>query len=593
MTIINLLTVALFSIVASIECLSSFTDKIHHLENFENLRYSGKGINEVGQYNACLRKNWQYLLLTGNTVATRGISLGICLPQECNIDEINSALHTKNIILQRSEEFTISLAGVFFITIMFFILATKIASTIFHYYSEKYLDYKIISCFSGINTMTNLMKIRENNKFGCLNGLKVLSFAWVIYGHIFVMKSASSIINFERTQDLMYQWWGVLLYSGFFAVDIFFYVTGLLFSYFLLAELEKSKGKMKWGLLYFHRIIRIVPTYAFMIGFCYFALPLLGSGPAWGNAFKYIGKDCADYWWTNLLFINNFIPDGKGNNCFGIGWYLANDMQFFLIGPLLIFLYFKSKNKIVIWSIIILLMLACMITTYIIGYENNLHLSRADPTNMEEGDNKWFQILYIKPYTRIVVYFQGLLTGILYSYYQKISEKQEILFKDGISQNIVTKIIHGNIISRVMMICGVILMYYFIIFQQEIYDDITNSEIWSRNTNAIALAVHRFGFILGLTLFILPVLMNKAKFISSILGNSALEPLAKISFCGFLVHLGVEIGYNASQNNTLFAGIYFFKEFFSFFPIVIIGGLLLHITIEAPFQNLEKILFRK
>ena len=122
-------------------------------------------------------------------------------------------------------------------------------------------------------------------------------------------------------------------------------------------------------------------------------------------------------------------------------------------------------------------MLACMITTYIIGYENNLHLSRADPTNMEEGDNKWFQILYIKPYTRIVVYFQGLLTGILYSYYQKISEKQEILFKDGISQNIVTKIIHGNIISRVMMICGVILMYYFIIFQQEIYDDITNSEI--------------------------------------------------------------------------------------------------------------------
>ena len=90
-------------------------------------------------------------------------------------------------------------------------------------------------------------------------------------------------------------WWGTIAFGGFFAVDIFFFITGFLLTYFLLIELDKNHGKIKWSLLYLHRIIRIMPTYLFMLGFCYWIIPYLGSGPLWDIKQNELNKDCTDY----------------------------------------------------------------------------------------------------------------------------------------------------------------------------------------------------------------------------------------------------------------------------------------------------------
>ena len=71
--------------------------------------------------------------------------------------------------------------------------------------------------------------------------------------------------------------------------------------------------------------------------------PTLGHGPVWDSIGKPV-TDCYDYWWTNILFMNNLIPGGAGNSCFGIGWYLANDSQFFIISPIIILIYYKSSK---------------------------------------------------------------------------------------------------------------------------------------------------------------------------------------------------------------------------------------------------------
>ena len=83
--------------------------------------------------------------------------------------------------------------------------------------------------------------------------------------------------------------------------------------------------------------------YGFMIMFYITVYPTLNSGPMWFN-YDIITKDCEDYWWTNLLFLNNFIPDGIGNSCVGVGWYLADDMQFFWTAPLIILFYYYSAK---------------------------------------------------------------------------------------------------------------------------------------------------------------------------------------------------------------------------------------------------------
>merc|ERR1719342_1347877 len=39
---------------------------------------------------------------------------------------------------------------------------------------------------------------------------------------------------------------------------------------------------------------------------------------------------CEKNWWKNLLYVQNFLSEEP---CLGVTWYLANDFQFFIISP--------------------------------------------------------------------------------------------------------------------------------------------------------------------------------------------------------------------------------------------------------------------
>lgn len=46
------------------------------------------------------------------------------------------------------------------------------------------------------------------------------------------------------------------LFNGTVSVDTFFLLGGLLVSYLMLKELDRSKGKFNFGLFYLHRYLR-------------------------------------------------------------------------------------------------------------------------------------------------------------------------------------------------------------------------------------------------------------------------------------------------------------------------------------------------
>lgn len=70
-----------------------------------------------------------------------------------------------------------------------------------------------------------------------------------------------------------------------------------------------------------------------------------GKGPFW---YQWLGllKPCVEYGWTNWLFINNFVPADLANTetCFYHSWYLAIDVQLFLVAPLLVYWYRQSPT---------------------------------------------------------------------------------------------------------------------------------------------------------------------------------------------------------------------------------------------------------
>lgn len=52
---------------------------------------------------------------------------------------------------------------------------------------------------------------------------------------------------------------------------------------------------------------RILPTYVTIITIFALFLPYMGDGPLWKHIIYPEAEFCQKNWWTNLLFINNYV----------------------------------------------------------------------------------------------------------------------------------------------------------------------------------------------------------------------------------------------------------------------------------------------
>jgi peptidoglycan/LPS O-acetylase OafA/YrhL len=91
----------------------------------------------------------------------------------------------------------------------------------------------------------------------------------------------------------------------------------------------------------------------------------LSDGPRWYEV-DIAFADCKDWWWANFLFINNFVPDWKSSRCMSWTWYLANDMQFFIITPPLLFLYHRF-SRVIGWVVNLGFMVLSILTSWFIA----------------------------------------------------------------------------------------------------------------------------------------------------------------------------------------------------------------------------------
>ncbi|KAJ8018167.1 Nose resistant to fluoxetine protein 6 [Holothuria leucospilota] len=134
-----------------------------------------------------------------------------------------------------------------------------------------------------------------------------------------------------------------------------------------------------------------------------FILPHLLWGP---RTPYYVGKQrCAEYWWTTMLFINNIYPN-MTDLCMKWTWYLANDMQFFIVSPLFIYAFFR--NPLVGLGLLSLLLTICMgATGFLVVYQD---------FTLPLYDAPWFPVtdlIYRAPFARVSPYLIGLLTGFI------------------------------------------------------------------------------------------------------------------------------------------------------------------------------------
>lgn len=179
---------------------------------------------------------------------------------------------------------------------------------------------KFLSNWSMIQSTKRLFArpVSESDKPQLLavHGIKVLTILWIMVTHTYLFggfyhalwlyKKLGAIIEVPS------KFWFQGVFNGWVLVDTFFFLSGVLLVYTMLPLLDKTKGRASFALYVIHRLVRLLPA---MVGALsiHFLWPLLFRGPAMldNEVHDYMVASCEQNWWTNLLFLSNWVEPSK------------------------------------------------------------------------------------------------------------------------------------------------------------------------------------------------------------------------------------------------------------------------------------------
>lgn len=134
--------------------------------------------------------------------------------------------------------------------------------------------------------------------------------------------------------------------SGNPAVQTFLVIGGFLTAILFMVRMERDNSSsfalFLRGIIC--RYIRLAPLMIFTILMHATWLYRLGSGPFWDRINFAEREFCRENWWTNLLFLDNYINVER--KCLIHSWYLAADFWLRILAALcLIWISKKPSNK--------------------------------------------------------------------------------------------------------------------------------------------------------------------------------------------------------------------------------------------------------
>ena len=415
-----------------------------------------------GSYDECLGINMtQYCLATlvhtseqGEDIPSLRYELGMCLPQECTKTDIEVMVNATQYFslagnvsceAQKWSSYNIGAKVMIAVCCLFVILVAigtiidllvtsfcnrdsetlpvsvipglvQSDATKNNLCSKKSAPLNFIIAFSLYKTVPMILATKQSpSAITSINGIRVMSMFWVIICHTHFWVLVLEGIDNSRyvLSDVAPRFTFQVITNGFFSVDSFFFLSGVLATYLTLREMARRKGSFPILMYYIHRYLRLTPTLVFVMFFAWFLTVHLADGPIYnrtvgeGSAFY---EGCEKYWWTNILYINNLYPvSSKG--CMNWLWYLANDMQFFIVAPLMIVPLFHSLP---VGLVCVSLFLAgSFAATGVISGYYNIQANMFASLLYSYVPDKNIDWIYVRPYHRIPPYIVGIVLGYL------------------------------------------------------------------------------------------------------------------------------------------------------------------------------------
>ncbi|XP_077531236.1 nose resistant to fluoxetine protein 6-like [Haemaphysalis longicornis] len=344
-------------------------------------------------------------------------------------------------------------------------------------------------------------------------------------------------------------------FQGVLAIDIFFFMGGLVLAYSTIKQLQKSGGKKNWFLFYVHRYLRTVPTVMTVVAICAFLARHFGDGPRWAGFFARYETNCRISWWTYFLYVQNFVL--LDHECLGHTWYSAADFQIYLISPPILYaLYKKPRLGVAIIGVLSIASISLSAT-----YSCLMEMRFVD------NDFDYIRDVYNKPYFRISPFLLGMLMGLV------LSKGHQTL---------------GPPKKRYVYL-GWFLCAFCLLF--------STFGLYIKNPPrqmpwfGVILPVSSSLLAVGIGWIIYACVAGCGGIVNSVLSSHALEPLSKLTFSTYIIQSPIVHIFFANLESTFYYSSFLESYFFA-------GNLLLCyavsvvfcLFIELPFVGLEKLL---
>ena len=436
----------------------------------------------------------------------------------------------------------------------------------------------LILSFSLYKTVPVIMSTKQPpNAITSINGMRVIGMCWIILGHTFMWGLGLNVIAnaLEMANTYPQRFSFQVIMNGFFSVDIFFVLSGLLMSYLSIKEMERRKGKFPFLFYYVHRLLRLSPGYYFALFLLFKILPHVGSGPLWflGNVHR-----CDHYWWTNILYINNFYPTVYSDQCYTITWYLANDMQFFIVSPIFMLLLYHSW-ELGICIIFGTMFLSIAVTGTLAGIDNsnaNLltnYVPRSNNDNAGSFPIFEFSSIYQKPYCRINAFLIGIVLGFV------LYKNWKIKFNFWIRLSIYIALWMIAVASVVTIVFG----------QYQTW----HGHPFSKSENVMYFMFSHSVFSIGIALMIYACHNGFGGVINSILSWSFWIPPSRLTFMAYLSHpIVLDLIFGTLRFRFIYTDWILILYFSAAVLLTYSLALVLAVVVEYPLANVESVVYK-
>lgn len=270
---------------------------------------------------------------------------------------------------------------------------------------------EIFHSFSPKRSLAELLsEDRLDMQFPVFHLLKILCTLMLYVCLKYMMIGHLPITNREKLVRTVDQPFSVVFRSPMIYTDILLIISGFLSGYQLSEEMEYKTyiGVIKRVIA---KVLRYLPTIYAVLLFQTWILPHLGSGPLWNKLIGQNARLCEHNMWRVLFGTQNAIDFEE--TCSPITIQLALELQLYMLGPLIVWLYYTDADA----GFFAFGAFQAMSVAARFSRTNLEHLSAI----MFHGMNvsKFYRtanILYSSPIARATPYLLGIGGGILHRF---------------------------------------------------------------------------------------------------------------------------------------------------------------------------------